>query len=181
MSPSITANFPVVSWILLLGASAWDLLLPVVLKDIGVPQRLPRRMRKKIVKKTKGFFQLMGWGENYLVRQKKNRKIIVIVIDTYRTMQLLVTHWPKPSHCPSSISLPGEFSPVLLFRMLNLAWDILWSMESAALVLSFPHSLCLLSPRSWKTEMPLALCCTAQTATEALLFYQHCYSPKAKT
>lgn len=66
-----------------------------------------KRMRKK------NKVELMGWGKNYILRQKKEEKeriIVVIKICTKQVMhkQLFATHPLMPSLPPSSGSLPNK-------------------------------------------------------------------------
>lgn len=157
-----------------LAAQSLDLRSPAprVLKHIRVPQHLPRGWEWEKKSKT----GLMGWDENYLGRQKEDWK------NNSNCNRYIQNKWLTiPSHHPSSTSVPGKLPPVLLFKMMNMAWNIFlvsWvSCPGSALsqLLVHPQSKKL---KNWNV-LGSAPHCSATAG--ALLCYQHCYSPKAKT
>lgn len=72
---------------------------------------------KRIRRKKK--LELVDWGKNYLLRQKRKIKIIVIIIIYTHTYtkevtdkQLLTTLWPMLIQSPSSSSSPSQFPTI---------------------------------------------------------------------
>jgi len=115
--------------------------------------------------------ELVGWSKNHLLKQKRKKieKIILMTImqDKRCTAQLLTTHNQCPDSSRAVAAYPANSPHFYIFFSYHVI--IVWNILSASLGQMSPtSSLCLQPPhwkdntRSWKTEMSLSLCSTAQ-------------------